>query len=76
MIKERVCYAVVFAVEAATAWFYYSSIYAAKRNRTSIYISFFLGYLLLFLLSGHDVPGLNLAMFFVVNLVLLLFFYI
>lgn len=46
MIKERVCYAVVFAVEAATAWFYYSSIYAAKRNRTSIYISFFLGYLL------------------------------
>ena len=75
MIKERVCYAVVFAVEAATAWFYYSSIYAAKRNRTSIYISFFLGYLLLFLLSGHDVPGLNLAMFFVVNLVLLLFNY-
>ena len=35
MIKERVCYAVVFAVEAATAWFYYSSIYAVKRNRVN-----------------------------------------
>lgn len=75
MIKERICYAVVFAVEAAIAWFYYGNIYSTKRTQSVCYLSFIVGYLLLFLLSGCEIPALNLLMFFCVNLTLLLFNY-
>lgn len=75
MIKVRICYAVIFAVEAALAWFYYSNIYSAKRSRSAFSMSFVLGYLFLFLLSIRATPALNLLMFFAVNFVLLLFNY-
>jgi len=75
MIKERICYAVVFAAEAAIAWFYYGNIYSVKRPRPPFYLSFLFGYLLLFLLSLLDMPALNALMFFCVNLALLLFNY-
>lgn len=75
MIKERICYAVVFAVEAAIAWFYYGNIYSVKRAQSAYYLSFIIGYLLLFLLSLLDMPALNALTFFCVNLTLLLFNY-
>lgn len=75
MIKERICYAVVFAVEAAIAWFYYGNIYSVKRTQSAYYLSFIIGYLLLFLLSLLDMPALNALTFFCVNLTLLLFNY-
>lgn len=75
MIEERICYAVVFAVEAAIVWFYYGNIYSVKKDQPIFSLSFVLGYLLLFLLSRHATPALNLLMFFFVNLILLLFNY-
>ena len=75
MIGERTCFAVVFAAEAAIAWFYYSSVYSAKRPQLALSTSFVLGYLLLFLLSIYATPALNLLMFFFVNLILLVFNY-
>lgn len=75
MIGERICLAVVFAAEAAIAWFYYSSVYSAKRPQLTLSISFVLGYLFLFLLSIYAAPALNLLMFFFVDLILLIFNY-
>ena len=73
MIKERICFAILFAVEAAIAWFYYSNIYSAKKLQPALSMSFVLGYLLLFCLSIYATPALNLLMFFFINLILLLF---
>lgn len=75
MIKERICYAVVFAVEAAIAWFYYGNIYPIKRFQPAFGMSFVFGYLLLFLLSANVKPALNILTFFCVNLTLLMFNY-
>ena len=75
MIKERICYAVVFAVEAAIAWFYYGNIYSIKRFQPAFGMSFVFGYLLLFLLSFIEKPAVNILTFFCVNLTLLLFNY-
>lgn len=75
MIKERICYAVVFAVEAAIAWFYYGNIYPIKRFQPAFGMSFVFGYLLLFLLSANGKPALNILTFFCVNLTLLMFNY-
>lgn len=75
MIKERICYAVVFAVEAAIAWFYYGNIYPIKRFQPAFGMSFVFGYLLLFLLSANGKPALNILTFLCVNLTLLMFNY-
>lgn len=75
MIKERICFAILFAVEAAIAWFYYENVYPAKKARPTIWVSFTLGYLFLFLLSEYEILALNSIMFFLINFVLLEFNY-
>lgn len=75
MIKERLCFAVIFAVEAVIAWFYYGNIYPTKNARPAIWTSFALGYLFLFLLSGFEIVALNSIMFFLINFALVLLNY-
>ena len=48
MIGEKIVYAILFLAEAVTAWLYASYIYTAKRSPIYTFISFTLGYLLLF----------------------------
>lgn len=67
MMEERICYAVLFVVEAAIAWFYFSTIYTATKSRFFLWIEFSVGYFLLFILSYYKTFALNAAMFFVVN---------
>lgn len=75
MIEERICYAVLFIVEAAIAWFYFSTIYTAIKSRILLWVEFSAGYFLLFMLSYYKIFALNSAMFFAVNLFLLIFNY-
>lgn len=75
MIKERLCFAVLFVVEAAIAWFYYGNIYSIKSSRLTLSMSFTLGYLLLFILSIYVTPAINLLVFFLINFILLVFNY-
>lgn len=48
MIKERICFAALFAVEAVIIWFYYKSIYQSKRTGLILLASFTVGYVFLF----------------------------
>lgn len=72
MMEERICYAVLFVVEAAIAWFYFSTIYTATKSRFFLWIEFSMGYFLLFILSYYKTFALNAAMFFVVNFFILI----
>ena len=75
MIKERICFAVIFLVEAAIAWFYFSHLYSSKKARPVVWTSFAAGYTLLFVLSSYRVPAINMSGFFITNLFILLICY-
>lgn len=72
MIKERICFAALFAVEAVIIWFYYKSIYQSKRTGLILLASFTVGYVFLFFLSELKIPALNLLLFMLVNFILII----
>lgn len=72
MIKERICFAALFAVEAVIIWFYYKSIYQSKRTGLILLASFTVGYVFLFFLSKLKIPALNLLLFMLVNFILII----
>lgn len=71
MIIERLLYAVVYVVEAITAWLYFSYIYKQIKSNQYTFLSFSLGYTVLFFTSKFDVLLLNGTLFFVVNTIIL-----
>lgn len=71
MIGEKIVYAILFLAEAVTAWLYASYIYTAKRSPIYTFISFTLGYLLLFVVAQYGAVMINIGMFFVVNTIIL-----
>ena len=70
MIKERICFAILFAAEAAIVWFYYKSIYPSKRTGPPLWASFVIGYLFLFAFSRLEIPALNSSLFMLINFIL------
>lgn len=75
MIKERICFAVLFVVEAAIAWFYCGSVFPKIKSGLSFWSSLCIGYGFLFVLSSRSIPAVNLLMFAIVNLALMLYNY-
>lgn len=68
---EHVCYALTFVAEGFTAWLYFGSVFAPKKNAgRRIVWSFVLGYALLFCLSRIENVVLNGTSFLVVNVIL------
>lgn len=64
-------YAAIFLAEALTGWLYFSYIYAQTRSRLYAFVSFALGYGLLFLVSQLESVMINCAIFIIVNSLLL-----
>lgn len=75
MIVETLLYAVVFVAEAATAWMYFSYIYTQTKNNIHTFLSFVLGYALLFLSAQFGTMLLNIVLSFAVNTAILYFNY-
>lgn len=75
MIKERVCFAILFAAEATIVWFYLKNIYPAKRTGPSLWASFVVGYVFLFALSRLGIPALNSLLFMLINFLLVVLNY-
>lgn len=71
MIAEKLLYAAIFAAEAITAWLYFSYIYKQEKSNLYTFISFALGYTLLFLAAQFSIVLLNASIFFVVNTAIL-----
>lgn len=44
MIRENICLAAVFVVEALIAWLYFAYLFNRKRSKTFLLCSFFVGY--------------------------------
>ncbi len=70
MIEEIICYAALFAVEAVIAWLYFTYLFAAKRSNAYLWISFSIGYLLLFCISRFENTTVNSLSFLAVNYIL------
>lgn len=71
MIYEKLLYAAIFVAEAITVWLYFSYIYKQEKNNLYTFISFALGYTLLFLISQFDFVFVNVVSFFIVNTAIL-----
>lgn len=71
MIAEKLLYAAIFAAEAITAWLYFGYIYKQEKSNLYTFISFALGYTLLFLAAQLSIVVLNASLFFVVNTAIL-----
>lgn len=71
MIAEKFLYAAIFVAEAITAWLYFSYIYTQTRSHLYTFISFSLGYALLFLVSQFDAVLVNVILFLAVNAIIL-----
>lgn len=71
MMAERFLLAAVYLAEALIAWLYFSYIYAQTRSRLYTFVSFAIGYALLFLAFHFNTVLVNSALFIIVNAVLL-----
>ena len=69
MIMETVCFAVVFAAEALTAWLYFEYLFNRNNQNTGISASFVFGYVILFIVSRLDNTSVNALAFSVINAV-------
>lgn len=76
MIGQRICLAVVFAVEAMIAWLYFDTLFGKKRSARSVVALISLGYLLLYAISIIDSAALNTISFFFVHFFLLKICYV
>lgn len=71
MIAEKLLYAAIFAAEAITAWLYFSYIYKQEKSNLYTFISFILGYLLLFFAFQFNSVLLNGILILSVNTTIL-----
>ena len=71
MIGEKLCYAIVYAVEAMIALWYFESLFARKRHLLNTFLFLGLCYLVLYGISFLDITALNTISFFAANLVIL-----
>lgn len=71
MMRETICYGFVFLVEAVITWLYLKYIYCHKRNTRIQFLSFLLGYTVLYLLFCPENPSLNNISFAIVNFVII-----
>ena len=71
MIREQLCYAVVYIAEAITALWYMENLFTHKRRLSHIVLIAGLGYLLLYGVSLLEITVLNTVSFFLVNFVVL-----
>lgn len=74
-MKETICYAVLYIIEALIAWRYFDYLFNTKRSKSTVVITFALGYALLFLVYMKDSFWPNLAFCLIVNAVLLMINY-
>lgn len=75
MNTQQICYAIVYLAEAVIAWLYFEYLFPRRRKLYAIGIFFLLTYAVQFFLSLLEIPEVNLASFFFLNLGLLLFSY-
>lgn len=75
MIREQICYIVVYMAEALTAIWYMDNLFAQRRKVTQIVFSTALGYLLLYFISRIEITALNTISFFLINLAILCYGY-
>lgn len=71
MIAEKLLYAVIFIAEAITAWLYFHYIYTQTRSPLYTFISFVIGYTLLYFFFQFDSVLLNGVLILSVNTVIL-----
>lgn len=71
MIAEKLLYAAIFVVEAITAWLYFNYIYKQEKSNICTFLSFALGYILLFFASQFDSVLLNGVLFLSINTIIL-----
>lgn len=64
-------YLLILTVEAVIAWYYFNQIFVTKQKNGPVYLSFFFGYLLLWIVSLFHYIILNTIAFFVINSLLL-----
>lgn len=71
MIKETICFAVVFVAEALTAWLYFEHLFSKKNQTQGLAASFVIGYAILFVVSRLDNTSINALAFSVINYTLI-----
>lgn len=76
MMKENICYAILFFAEAIIAWLYCDYLFPKKNNFVRISIFFFLGYSVLFAVSRLNITAANAISFCIVNYLLIVYNYI
>ena len=74
-MREAICYGFVFLVEAVITGLYLKYICCYKRNSRVQFLSFLLGYTVLYLLFSPDNPRLNNISFAMVNFVIIIVAY-
>lgn len=75
MIGEKICFAVLFSVEALIAWLYLEYLFSRRKTIYPLLISFFIGHLLLFVLSLLNNTTVNAVSFCIVNFCLIKYNY-
>lgn len=71
----NICYAVIYILEACILWQYCRNLFSPKHTRHKEAMCLFLGYFILFIGSFFENPQLNLALFFLVNLICIFIIY-
>lgn len=71
MTAERIVYIAIFITEAFSVWLYFDYIYTPTKSRRYLFISFLLGYILLYTVVLLDDVFFNVALFFIINASLL-----
>lgn len=70
MMEANICYAIIFAAEAITAWLYFEYLFTAKTKTIVQVATFLIGYTILFGVFFIDNVLLNALMTCVINAVL------
>lgn len=70
-----ICYAIIYILEACILWQYCRNLFSLKCTRQQEAVFLFLGYSILFAASFFDNPWINLALFFLINLICIFIIY-
>lgn len=71
----NICYAVIYILESCILWQYCRNFFSSKYTNQQEAMFLFLGYSVLFAGSFFENPQLNLALFFLVNLICIFIIY-
>lgn len=71
MIGEKICFAVLYAIEALIAWLYLEYLFNKRKSIRFLLFSFFIGYAVLFLSSLLNNTTINGISFCIVNFFLI-----